>query len=43
MRYHPTVGEVVDVRTVYEGCAPEDEPGAVIPPDHPEGDEILEP
>jgi hypothetical protein len=40
MRYDPEGGEIVDVRTVYLGRAPEDDPDRS--PDHSsEPDEIL--
>jgi hypothetical protein len=40
MRYDPEPGEVVDVRTVYLGTAPEDDPDAVVQ-DFGEPNEIL--
>ncbi len=44
MRYDPASGEIVDVRTVYLGLAPEDEPGAAPrPPGFDEPDEIIPP
>jgi hypothetical protein len=36
MRYDPTQHKVVDVRTVYLGRAPADEPGAVVDPNEPD-------